>query len=82
MCCVLFSFQYAFSGIVGDTKITGKVLKYDKKTVTISQYRDKKVTVPRSALKKKFKKLKTGQIVTAVFSAEEIMDQIREQIKK
>ena len=82
MLCLLFSFQYAFAGIIGDTKITGKVLKYDKKTVTISQYRNKKVTVPRSSLKKSFKKLKTGIMVTAVFSAEEIMDQIRSQTKK
>ena len=82
MLCLLFSFQYAFSGIIGETKITGRVLKYDKKTVTLSQYRNKKVTVPRSSLKKSFKKLKTGIMVTAVFSAEEIMDQIRSQTKK
>lgn len=79
---VLLSFQYAFSGIVGDTKITGRVLKYDKHTVTLSQYRDQKVTVPRSSLKKNFKKLKTGIIATAVFSAEDIMDQIQAQTKK
>ena len=80
--CLLFSFQYAFSGIVGDTQITGRVLKYDKKTVTLSQYRNKKVTVPRSSLKKSSKKLKTGMMATAVFSAEEIMDQIQAQTKK
>ena len=82
LCCLLFSFQYAFSGIVGDTQITGRVLKYNKRTVTISQYRNKKVTVPRSSLKKNSKKLKTGMMVTAVFSPEEIMDQIQEQTKK
>lgn len=80
--CVLLSFQYVFSGIVGDTKITGRVLKYDQRTVTLSQYRNKKVTVPRSSLKKNFKKLKTGMMVTAVFSAEDIMDQIQAQTKK
>lgn len=82
VCCVLFSFQYAFSGIVGDTKITGRVLSYNKQTVTLSQYRNKKVTVPRSSVKKTFKKLKTGITVTAVFSAEEVMGQIQEQTKK
>ena len=80
--CALLSFQYAFSGIVGDTKITGRVLKYNKQTVTLSQYRNKKITVPRSSLKKNFKKLKTGMMVTAVFSAEDIMDQIQAQTKK
>ena len=80
--CVLCSFQYAFSGIVGDVEITGRVLKYNEQTVTLSHYRDKKITVPRSSLKKSAKKLKTGMAVTAVFSAEEIMDQIQEQTKK
>ena len=80
--CVLCSFQYAFSGIIGDVEITGRVLKYDKKTVTLSHYRDKKVTVPRSSLKKSFKKLKTGIVATAVFSAEEVMNQIQEQTQK
>ena len=78
----MLSFQYAFSGIVGDTQITGRVLKYNQKTVTLSHYRDKKVTVPRSSLKKSSKKLKTGMMATAVFSAEEIMDQIQAQTKK
>ena len=82
LCFILLSFQYSFSGIIGDTQITGKVLKYSKQTVTISQYRDKKVTVPRSSLKNNNKKLKTGMVVTAVFSAEETMDQIQEQMKK
>ena len=82
ICCLLFSFQYVFSGIVGDTKITGRVLKYDEHTVTLSHYRTKKITVPRSSIKKSFKKLKTGIIVTAVFSAEDIMNQIQKQTKK
>ena len=79
---LLFGFQYAFSGITGDTRITGRVIKYDAKTVTISQYRNKRITVPRSAIEKNFKKLKTGLLVTAVFSAEEMMDKIQEQTKK
>lgn len=82
ICCILFSFQYAFSGIIGDVQVTGPVLSYDKKNVTLSLYRDKKVTVPRSSLKKSMRKLKTGQVVTAVFNAEEIMNQIQEKAKK
>ena len=80
--CLLFSFQYVFSGIVGETKITGRVLKYDKHTVTLSHYRNKRITVPRSSIKNNSKKLKTGMVVTAVFSAEDIMDQIQKQTKK
>ena len=79
---LLFGFQYAFSGIIGDTRITGRVLKYNTKTVTLSQYGNRKITVPRSSIEKDFKKLKTGLLVTAVFSAEEIMDKIQEQTKK
>ena len=82
ICCVLFSFQYVFSGIVGDTQITGRILEYDKHTVTLSQYGKDKVTVPRSSLKKNAKKLQTGMAVTAVFSSEEIMNQIQKQTKK
>ena len=75
-------FQYAFAGIVGDTRITGRVLKYDEKTVTLSQHGNRKIIVPRSSIEKDFKKLKTGLLVTAVFSAEEIMNKIQEQTKK
>ena len=78
----LFVVQYASAGIVGDTRITGRVLKYNKKTVTLSQYGKRKVTVPINSLKKDFKKLKTGILVTAVFSTEEIMKKIKEQSKK
>ena len=79
---MLFISQFSFAGITGETKITGRVLKYNKDTVTLSQYGNRKVTVPRSTIKKDFKKLKTGLLVTAVFSAEEIMDQMQAQIKK
>ncbi|MDE0151740.1 MAG: hypothetical protein OXK80_04500 [Bdellovibrionales bacterium] len=74
--------QFAFSGIIGETRITGRVLKYDKSTVTLSQYGNRKITVPKSSLEKNFNKLKTGLLVTAVFSAEEVMDKIQEQTKK
>ena len=73
--------QYAYAGITGDTRITGRILKYDDATVTLSQYGNRKVTVPRSAVRKN-KKLKTGAVATAVFSAEEIMKKIQEQADK
>ena len=79
---LLFIFHHSFAGIVEDTEIIGRVLKYDKRTVTLSQYGNRKLTVPRSSIKKSFKKLKTGILVTAVFSAEEITDQIQAQKTK
>ncbi len=79
---LLFIFQYSFAGIVGEVEVIGRVLKYDKRTVTLSQYGNRKLTVPRSSIRKRFKRLKTGLLVTAVFSSEEIMDQIQAQTKK
>ena len=77
---LFFLTPHSFAGIVGDTRITGRVLKYDKETVTLSQYGNKQIIVPRKSLEKKFfKKLKTGLVVTAVFSADEIMNRIQEQ---
>ena len=76
----VFLISYTFAGIVGDTRITGRVLKYDKETVTLSQYSNKQIVVPRKSIEKRFfKKLKTGIVVTAVFSADEIMNRIQEQ---
>ena len=75
-------FQYTFAGIVGDTRITGRVLRYDKKTVTLSQHGNREITVPKNLIEKDFKKLKTGLLVTAVFSAEEMMNQIQQQAKQ
>ena len=76
----LFS-QYVYAGITGDTRITGRILKYDDNTVTLSQYGNRKITVPKSAIRKN-KKLRTGDVATAVFSAEEIMQKIQEQADK
>ena len=78
---LLFVFQYAFAGIIGETRITGRVLEYNKNTVVLSQYGNRKITVPRRSIEKSFKKIKTGLLVTAVFSADEVMDKIQEQTK-
>ncbi len=68
----------AVAGIIGDLKITGKVLKYNKNTVTLSYAGKKKITVPRSKIDSSVK-LKSGKIVTAVYSGEEVMELIKEQ---
>ena len=79
---LIFVFQYTFAGVIGDTRITGRVLQYDEKTVTLAQHGNRKIIVPKSSLEKDFKKLKAGLLVTAVFSGDEIMDMIQEQTKK
>ena len=75
----LFIFQYTYAGILGDTKITARVLKYDKHTVTLALYGNQKFKVPISSIQNSIKnrKLKTGIFVTAVFSAEETLKRIQ-----
>ena len=68
----------AFAGIIGDLKVTGKVLKYNKDTVTLSYLGKKKMTVPRSKIDSSVK-LKSGKIVTAVFSNQEVIEMIKAQ---
>ncbi len=82
---LLLSFSFSvYSGIAGDIKVTGKVLKYNKETVTLQLGLEKdKLTVPRKFIDlKESDKLRTGKMVTVVFSAEEIMEKIRRQQKK
>ena len=78
---VLLSVQPVWAGIVGDVRITGKVVKYDRKTVSLKTLKSSKPTVvPRSSIVlPEGAKLKTGKVVTAVFSAEEIMKKLRQQ---
>ena len=51
-----------------------------KNSVTLSQIGNRKVVVPRASIPKSMK-VKTGQIVTAVFSPEEIMEKLRQSKK-
>ena len=69
---------FTFAGIIGDVKIIGKVLKYNKNTVTLSYLGKQKMTVPRSKIDSSVK-LKSGKIVTIVYSGDEVMEMIKEQ---
>ena len=73
ICLLFFVFQYAsYAGIEGNTEITGKVISFDKRTVTLSVLGERKLTVSKRSLKK-------GITITAVFTAEEIMNKIEGQ---
>ena len=71
--------HFVFAGLSGVTKVTGTVLNYDQHSVTL-RFGKQKFEVPRKSIKSS-SRLKTGQKVTAVFSAEEIMEKISEQRK-
>ena len=69
---VFFSF-FIFAGTRGPIIVTGKVVEYDKDTVTLSQMVEQKVIVPRNLIPKQFK-LETGKKVSAFFNPEEISE--------
>lgn len=81
---LLFLVQSAFAAIIGDVRITGEVVKYDRKTVSLKTLRSSKpVIVPRSSIVlQKGVKLKTGNLAMAVFSVEEIIEKLNQQQEK
>ena len=77
---MMFFSIHLSAGIYGPVKVTGKVLKYDKDKViliqTLGKNQKKQAVIPRSAIPKGVK-LRTGKTVTAVFSAQEIMKNLK-----
>lgn len=69
--------QYAFPAIVGNAKLEGIIVSYNKNTVTLSQ-RGKKVKVPRESIPDFFK-IKGGNKVYAVIKAEKLMKKLKEE---
>ena len=59
---LLLSF-YSYAVVFGPVEVSGKVIKYDKKTVTLKQKKGI-ITVPKGAIKKD-KDIRTGNTVTA-----------------
>ena len=76
----MLSVQPVLAGIIGNVRVIGKVVKYNQKTVSLTQLGHSKPTVvPRSSIVlPKGVKLKTGKVVIAVFSAEEIMEKLKQ----
>ena len=71
----------AFSAVQGPVEVRGVVVSYDKDTVTLVQTVQQRVVVPRYAIPKQFK-LKTGERVSALFSPEEILKQVKKEKEK
>ena len=60
----LLCFYSASSAVIGNIKTSGKVVKYNTKTVTLKQAEGGRIEVPRSFIPKHYK-IKTGNTVTA-----------------
>ena len=75
---VLFP-QFVFSAVGPTVEVFGKIIRYDEKTVTISQ-EDKrgknKMTVPKESIPKHFK-IQTGQCVYSVLDYNKLMNNIK-----
>ena len=71
---------YGHAFIVGPVKVTGVVVKYNKKTVILKSG-GQKVRVPRKSIPKKFK-LKTGKTVYALLEVEPLQSQMRKEAKQ
>ncbi len=63
---------FVSAGALGTAKIHGKVLKYDKNSVTLVLENDHKLKVPRETIKEP--KLKRNKKVVALFTAIELME--------
>ena len=70
----LLSFYSASGAVVGNIKTSGKVVKYNKQTVTLIQEEGGRIEVPRKFIPKHYK-IKTGYIVTAFLPGKLIQKQ-------
>ena len=61
---LVFSFT-ASALIMGPIEIYGKVIRYNSKSVVLSQNNGTRIKIPKSAVLKDFKKLQTGYCVSA-----------------
>ena len=77
---LFFSF-FMLAGIRGPIIVTGKVVKYDRDTVTLSQMVEQEVIVPRHLIPKQFE-LKTGKKVSAFFNAKEITETYKKPLSR
>jgi len=78
--CLFFLLpQFAFAAVGPTVEIFGKIIRYDNKTVTISQEDQRgkgEVTVPKNSIPKHFK-MQTGQCVYSVLDYKEFMKNVR-----
>ncbi len=83
--CIIFILLMGVSGILSAQQavVRGIVVSYDSKKVVLSQRNgDVRIEVPRSAVAKQFKKLRTGQRVHAFLSPAEVIRTMKDRQKK
>ena len=71
--------QFGFSAVGPTVEVFGKIIRYDRKKVTISQEDQRgksKITVPKESIPKHFK-IQTGQCVYAVLDYKRFMNNIK-----
>ena len=78
---VILCMTPAFAGLSQDATVTGTIIKFDKKTVTLSQRGGLRTVVSRKSIPKHFK-IKTGNRVSAVLSSDRIIAAIKEAKNK
>ena len=67
----------AFAGLSQNMTITGTIIRFDKKTVTLSQKGGRHTVVPRKSIPKYFK-IKKGHKVSSIVSSKKILASIKE----
>ena len=82
---IIFTLFFLFTPFFSSTaitkaKISGVIVKYDKKTVTLSQ-NGKKIKVPRKSIPDYFK-IRGGNTVYAILNAEILLKRMKQQKAK
>ena len=70
LCLSLLLSSYSYALVYGKVEVHGKVVSYNKKTVTLQQKTGKKIKVPRQAVQTK--KIRTRQKVHALLKIEDL----------
>ena len=77
---VLISSNIAFAGITKDATITGRIIKFNARTVTLSQ-KGRHTKVLRKSIPKHFK-IKVGNKVFAVIDSKKTLAELKSALKK
>ena len=83
--CIVFILLMGLSGVsmAQLAVVRGVVVSYDSKKVVLSQRNgDVRIEVPRKAVAKQFKKLRTGQRVHAFLNPVEVIEIMKDRNKK
>ena len=76
---LVLAFSFAASALImGPIEVYGKVIRYDSKSVVLSQNNGTRIKIPKSAVLKDFKKLQTGYCVSAKLEKSEWEKSLKE----